>query len=525
MMSKTIKYVEYFFLIFLLFLGLFVSSIGVTFCRYQVTANENVSFKIRGAGEYYIISESDEMKFDNNSQSLNYTFQVSNTNNEQNPVTTNYFSVRLNQTNGILARLYVIDLAGKEIMYNSFYNEDSKEYYFVDQNNNELCFELEGRMKSTYTFRLELFNVTDAILSEIVIMDATYDIEKESKYTYAQHYPLTIKSPYLSTKDNITVLVEDGVKLTLTADMASNAVFTYQTSENVEVFFDKTTLELEPNIENNVTITVSSTSLNDEIVNVTCNIYDKMGHLKDVLTTKLYIKALEVENESEEENFEEDVMLEEVIKPQIYMDYINTDMFDQYSFLSFYLQSHIDAKVNLGNYDFPACTRYSLDDGANWFVLPQTDSIYLSLKENIKQNVLIDLKYINSMEWKDEIYTLPVYFEDEQIQFLNFQKKNNDLMLLEVLESNMGIINMNELSFKVNTSRNDVCMEYLNDGKYEIIEHDLYFNLSLKDNVEYKIKRKDDVKIPGGTYRIKISQKYNDEVVKEVYQYFFVLEE
>ena len=67
-----------FLMTFLLSLGLFVSSIGVTWCRYQVTKKEDITFNVRSTGNFTIETNTNEWIFDESKQVYYINLDITN---------------------------------------------------------------------------------------------------------------------------------------------------------------------------------------------------------------------------------------------------------------------------------------------------------------------------------------------------------------------------------------------------------------------------------------------------------------
>lgn len=511
-MNKTIRYIEYICIIFLLILGLFVSSIGVTLCRYQVSDQKDITFRIRGAGEFYITDNDEEWTMDISSQTLNYHFRIKNTENEVYPEITHSFHVRLNMPNNLKVQLIAFDLSGNEWIYEGIYNQDTNEYYFID-NDKEALFELEGNKQSYIDFRIDVQGVNDAFISEIIIYDATYDIEKRKQDTISQSYPLEITSNYLSENEDITVVMKDSINITLTSNMGANSKVTVTGNDKVTATVNNKTnlaITLEPNIENKVNLTVTSSSSQDETVIVTWYIYDNDGNVKKTLKAKFLVRGTAVSADTE--------------IPDITMNYVdNQKTFNKYTPIEFTVSSDIDTSIEIRESLFSKNMRYSLNNGKTWYVLSYEDSINLSLKASIKQKVMIDYRY-SDMDWNEQVYNIYAYYKDKELNKLQFNKEIADIEVLKVTSSSMGAINKNDISFVLNTKDIEVYLEYLNNETYETLNKDKYFKWEISDDAKYDITPLDNIDIPKGVYRIRLVQKYNDTLIKEEYLYFFAID-
>ena len=185
MLSKAIKNIEYTFIVFFLLLGILVSSIGVTFCRYQVESSQNITFNVRGVGDYYILGESESTSYEYNEDSLewkmnheentlNLNFKVTNTLNTLTPDTDTFFYLRIILSYDTEIKMGVKNLAGKDVYYTGLSSqlaEDRYEYCFVDENYNELKFELKGDQISSQFISLQMKGITDAFISEVYILE------------------------------------------------------------------------------------------------------------------------------------------------------------------------------------------------------------------------------------------------------------------------------------------------------------------------------------------------------------------
>ena len=146
------------------------------------------------------------------------------------------------------------------------------------------------------------------------------------------------------------------------------------------------------------------------------------------------------------------------------------------------------------------------------------------LKENKTQNIIIDLKDTR-IQWTEELYKVYTYYnEDVLIHTLEFNKQGNDIDLLKITSNNLGIIAKDEVvSFDVNISDAILSLQYYKDNEYQDIQIEEYLDITVSDDkLSYEIKTLET--IPAGTYRIKLTQKYEDNIICEKYLSFFVME-
>lgn len=519
MLNKLIVRIEYAFIIFFLILGLLVSSIGVAWCRYQVSTSKPITFKVKGASEYYI-SNQQEWEYDYNQNVHELSFQVSNTLNRQKiPTTSSHFHVRLSMSEQVQVSLYVLDLSGKETKYESkIYGEQHGvyEYGFVDYDH-ELELELKGNNVSIQSVRLEIEGMTDAFLSEVMIIDASYDVEKGQYYSSSPSIPLEVTSNYLSDTLDHTVFITDSAEITLKSNFGLKSTVSIETSsESLDASINNgvsLNITLEPDAE--YTVTLDVTTFDDEeyddgekYVNVYWKLYDDNDEVLKTYKAKFLILKGQVSSDTQ---------------PTI-TTVPTQNIFSQYMPIQVNMTSDIDTVVTLvGDTLFPAYTKYSLDEGKSWYILSEENVIEVALKEKIAQNVIIDFKD-TEMEWTEDTYNMYTYYNDELLNTLVLDKKVNDIELLTTSINNLGVIHKNEkVSFDMNVSDVSLSLEYYGNNTYKEINKDDYLYWNMKnENQTVEITTKDN--IPLGTYRIKVTQINNNVILCEKYLSFFVID-
>ena len=84
------------FLAILFTLGLIISSIGVTLCRYEVKKAQNVNYVVKGLDELHFETQRNEWILNPNTGLLELNFAVSNRNHETNTISiaNNTFYIR-----------------------------------------------------------------------------------------------------------------------------------------------------------------------------------------------------------------------------------------------------------------------------------------------------------------------------------------------------------------------------------------------------------------------------------------------
>ena len=514
MLGKIIQRIEYTCIIFLLIIGLLVSFIGVTWCRYQTTTQKQLTFKVKGAGEYYV-NDQTQWVFDYSTSLHSMSFSVSNTlDTKIVPEGTSRFHVRLTMNENVTTYLYVSDLSGKETKYKSkLYRSDNAtyEYGYVDIYGNELKHELQGNKASTQYIRLEVEGTTNAFISEVSIIDASYDVEKHQLYTVSPSIPLEVTSNYLSDVYNYTVLTKDSVDITFKSNYEINSTISIESSSaNIDASINnsqKLDIKLLPDTTHTVKLDVKTSSSQDEYVNVVMKLYNENQVIK-TYKAKFLVKA----------------SLPLTSRPTVTLSYVNNqNTFDKYTPLQFNITSNIDANVQIKEDLFPVGTKYSLDLGQSWYVLSKSQEIDLELKKNSTQNVIIDFIDTN-MKWENKSFNIFTYHNGYNISSLNFQKKANTLVLLEASTQNLGVVSKNAgAAFTTNTNDFSITLEQYKNNTYTTINKDTYLTWVVSnDNKTYEIMPKED--IPKGIYRIKLTQKYNNRVLKEEYISFFVLD-
>lgn len=504
---------NYCLIIFLLIIGLCVSSIGITFCRYQVVMDDNeMKFNVRGAGDYYIIDNNEQWQLDKLTQACFLNFSVTNTINNTKPKTNSSFYVRVSLDTPVNMNMILTDLSGREIVCEGMKtkNGNQYDYYFVDEYDKEVRIDLEGNKKSTENIRLEVYGSSYAYLSEISIVDASYRIEKEIEYAGNQGYSIMAESNYLSANEDFVYIVDNGTyDISLTSNMNAKSIVKYKTSsDNIMATLNNKSsvnVDLEADVEETVSLKINSNSSEDETVTVIWQLLDKNGTIIGEMKSKFLVRGrlstvdnLTVQMETEDQEFH------------------------KYKPLEFSIKSSVDSLVDIREELLPVNTRYSVNNGKTWYILTKEDSLRLNLKANTSQKVIIDFRYTD-MLWTDRVFNIYAYYNDEEISKLKMNMKSvDDVTVLQLTDIHTGIINDSDVSFIVNDTNIDISLEYFDNEKYQSIDIDTYFTLSNNDN-KYTLTLK-NVSVPKGIYRIKITQLYDDINIDEEYLSFYVID-
>lgn len=259
MFRQFIHKIEISLLILLLCLGVGVSSIGVTLCRYQVTHENFVMFIVKGEGEFYVVSENPNWIKEENSQDLNLAFSVVNTITDEIPFTSHRFHVRWNSTTEQDISLFVKELSGRENEYKGVLAQSAEgnyHYIFVDEYGSEAWMNLEANEVSEKKLRLEVKNPEHSFGSEIVIVDDSYEIEKQNVFSTAEVAPLTVSSNLLSNTENRIIETTGEINISLISNRnVSSRVYVINENEDITATInqlEEVTVELNANTESTV---------------------------------------------------------------------------------------------------------------------------------------------------------------------------------------------------------------------------------------------------------------------------------
>ena len=530
MKRRVLKFVQYGLLVCLLF----ISSFGVVMARYQISHNEEVAFKVRGVGSYYVENASSQWSMNYATGYLESNFSIYNysgTTMSEGPLS---FHVRIRipeyLSDDISFKLIAKDISGTEQEFSSKYigsTDEYREYVFIEEST-EVEFSLSDKMKSYVDFVICAISVSDAFLSEVVIVDAGYNIETEMVESFSQFYPLEVNSNFLS-KDEVHNVYVDGET---TISMISNMGMYSEVSCNYDgdllfPYVSEESLYLPSGKEQSVTL---SWSMNEEAValiseetretiTVIWNVIDDGGTVLEQWSANFIVSVGPMDTFGES-------------TPTITMDYIdNNEVFSQLRPLQCKITSSKDYLVYLIEEDFLAGTKYSLDNGASWLVLNKDGGIPVYLQADIHKEIIIKPNLSN---WETNYYKLYVDCNGKWETYLQFLKKNEEIKTpLVITGISSGNIKDQTIMFSVNKIGTDsmsveslnMTVEYLNDGNYETIQNDLYFNWtteSVIENINYTLSGKENVDIPSGTYRIRIEHLYSNNVVDVQYVSFFV---
>jgi len=499
----------------LLTFGVCLSCIGVTLCRYQVAYEDNLSFKVKGPGTYYIQSEQEEWLFDEQTQTLSLDFDVTNTISRTIPQTSHTFFVRWKTNLEFDVSMNVLSESGRDLIYKGqpIQQEDgSYEYRFMDENQNEIYFDLEGNQVSTQNIKLTITNATEAFVSEIIIIDRAYDLEQQKDYVTSQNYPLEVTSNYLSDTENLKIIMEDSIDITLTSNQTKTSKVTYQTSgEHILVTLTETDVNLEANQEVTVTLSYEQTEIKNAI---------------ETITVKWQI--LNASNEIEKELKADFIVLNkallENVKPTVVsMDYVDEKTtFSKYQPLVLQVTSDTNTQLRLIENTIPKDTRYSLDQGESWYVLTKDGYINLSLEKDQPQQIIIDF-YNSHIEWIEQKYPISLYYEYEPVlKTIEFDMEIEEVTPLAITNIQTGIINQQPIIYTTNIKDYVVSCEYLNQPIENIQD---YFNIEQPSEMVTTMTLKEDITVPTGTYKLTLTQTYNNKIITQETFHFFVIEE
>lgn len=490
-------------MLFLLF-GLFVSGIGTTWCHYQVVEDFDFKYLIRKSGTFEMDYDSTKWIFDETTQTYSNEFIITNKNSQK-----NYLNIHINTTEKADYSIVIIENSGREVKYNSLLIKEENnqyQYKFIDKEGNNLRLALEENASSKQHVRLEATNVTNAFQTEIILLDASYDIKKLSQNTTSQYKELNVSSNYLTPTGNLNILVEDKtLELTFDSNMTINTKLT-TTDTNVLVD-NKKELEFIVNANETKTVTLDVSKIKKDTFIVTWDILDDQGNPIQTLKANFIIKK--------------DAVAATTIVPVVEMTYVNDiSTFNKYEPIKLTLKSDITATIQIGDI-FPVNTYYSLDEGKTWYVITKENDIDVDLTFGQPITLTIDLSKTNIL-WQEIEYDIYSYQGEYFIQPLTFYMQDIQIEELEIVESNMGIIHEEKIEFTLNTEHVKIIMEEYSEGQYIELKEP-YFTLETTDNLSYTVKP-NDTEIPKGTYRVRIIQSYKDILIKEEALYFFSIE-
>lgn len=534
-------------LLIFLSVGLMVCSIGITLCRYEVQDFLSISYKVKSFASLFIESDRHEWFLNEDKSILELAFSISNVNPENNefPSTDHVYYVRLVSDLDTTLTLRTHSTSGRLVTCEATKTFDEEKniylYRFYDEKGEEISFASKGNQPSTTDFKLQTPYQKKAFLSELIIMDASYEVEA-SKNDMVSHYDEEVMtSNYLSEHENLKVLFEDSIDLSFISsiDVKCKVIastnndniqikLTDKTSTNIEQTEtqeletedpitnelegeDPTTnemetqepkpIELEINAEANkekmITLSVEPfESETDVVIDVEWQILNASDEIEKVFKGSFIIPS-EVEPSTKPES----VTLEYVAE--------NKKEFSINKPLEFNVISLVDTTVQVNQTTFPKNTRYSLDAGNSWYVLTKDSNIQINLKANQKQHVMIEL---NNDSWTEQFYEVGIYHLDEQLSTLDFTMKVEEKENLEILKSYSGIINEHPLTFTLNQENVTFSFEHLEDEKYKVIEDTQFFEVTKQNNGQFSLKIKIDIKVPDGAYQLKIRNTKNEEV-------------
>lgn len=511
-------------LVFLLTIGIGISGIGMTMCRYQTVQQQTVSYRIKGIGSFFVENKSEEWVLNSETGKLNLEFTVSNTDPQTDMFldTSHCFLVRWESDVDTEITMHITLPSGRVVSYQgiSEFNEETNKYSycFFDENEQEVEFFLEGNQSSEQTIVLETSKRNEAFLSEVILVDGAYDVEANNLYATSQAQPLTATSNYLSEQSNLNIFVEDSIDLSLLLNQPSETkIIAEYDTDLLEVTFTaneqssekELTLDVEANKETVVTLNVvqKETLETEQIVVVKWQLYNASNELEKELTANFIV----AENETISN-----------IKPnQITMEYVNEkESFSIIEPLELYVTSDQDTLVELKESLLPQYTRYSLDNGENWYILTEAGGIDLMLTANQKQHVMIDFSK-TEIEWLNQTYDLSVYHSYDMLATLSFKMICLETVpTLELISYQAGVINYKPVSFTVNQSDITISIEKIEDTGCQVIDDKQYFEFITQDSLTYKIYLKTDVNLDAGTYQVNISNQNNDVLTLT----FFVVE-
>lgn len=221
MTKKFLHRFEMILLVLLSCLGIVVSSIGVTWCRYQVNHEENVQFIVKGEGEYYVVPEQTALINEEHDNNQTISFSVFNTVTDEVPTTAHRFHVRWNSTTKQEVSLFVKELSGREKEYAGVMIKASEGLYtyaFVDEDKKEALLIHPANEISEKQCRLVIKNPVQSFGSEIMIIDDAYESEHQNTFTTHEIPDFKLSSNYFTKETNEIILVEDEIILTMNSN-------------------------------------------------------------------------------------------------------------------------------------------------------------------------------------------------------------------------------------------------------------------------------------------------------------------
>lgn len=237
MFRKMLHRFEITLLVLLLCLGVAVSSIGVTWCRYQVSHEENINFIVKGEGAYYVVPEQTAPVNEEIEKDYTISFSVFNTVNDEVPTTSHRFHVRWNSTTKQQASLFVKELSGREKEYEGVLikaTEGLYTYAFIDEDKKEALLIHEANEISEKQCRLVVKEPTQSFGSEIIILDDAYESEHQNTFTTHEVEDFYVESNYFTKDSNEIILVDSEAVLTLKSNRdVSTRVYIVNEHENL----------------------------------------------------------------------------------------------------------------------------------------------------------------------------------------------------------------------------------------------------------------------------------------------------
>ena len=237
MFRKMLHRFEITLLVLLLCLGVAVSSIGVTWCRYQVSHEENINFIVKGEGAYYVVPEQTAPVNEEIEKDYTISFSVFNTVNDEVPTTSHRFHVRWNSTTKQQASLFVKELSGREKEYEGVLikaTDGLYTYAFIDEDKKEALLIHEANEISEKQCRLVVKDPKQSFGSEIIILDDAYESEHQNTFTTHEVEDFYVESNYFTKDSNEIILVDSEAVLTLKSNRdVSTRVYIVNEHENL----------------------------------------------------------------------------------------------------------------------------------------------------------------------------------------------------------------------------------------------------------------------------------------------------
>ncbi len=237
MFRKIVHRFEIILLVLLLCLGVAVSSIGVTWCRYQVSHEENINFIVKGEGAYYVVPEQVAPVNEEIEKDYTVSFSVFNTVNDEVPTTSHRFHVRWNSTTKQQASLFVKELSGREKEYEGVLIKEAEGLYtyaFIDEDKKEALLIHEANEISEKQCRLVVKDPEESFGSEIIILDDAYESEHQNTFTTHEVEDFYVESNYFTKDSNEIILVDSEAVLTLKSNRdVSTRVYIVNEHENL----------------------------------------------------------------------------------------------------------------------------------------------------------------------------------------------------------------------------------------------------------------------------------------------------